>query len=509
MQDKDNMNEQMSLFDMGGLADDGAMRDPVSGNEVPPGSMATEVRDDVPAMLSEGEYIVPADVVRYYGVKFFEDLRGQAKSGMMDMERNGRIGGEPVGAPEDDLTPEEMQMLAEITGMYAGGMVKGYQEGGVVDQPFTPIPNYNVPGFSMFQPTQTAAPAPAPVQTQNVTLYGPNGEVVTLTLPTDQERYNQLLGQGYTTQPRAPTQLPQAQDSGDDREDDFVFSDDDTTSGFLKPEMFDALNSDPLAFGQSMLEKKDFTRIAGGIGSIALGPFGGLAAGAISAGITANNVAQARAAVQIAKSRGLDTTELEANIDKYVEGLPNVVRLMASNVTGDRIVTRFNNQLEQDTGTAPPAPQPPSVTSQPSPAPTQPPTPTQVDVNRQNLLASQMEAERRSRAAQEAAATEAERQRQAAAQAEANRQYQASMQAAQNNDNDRGGSEAVISAAQRNLATREEVAEMRAEAAKAETQLADIKSRASGGRNTTGRVGFEGGGLVAKPSRKKPVAKKK
>ena len=120
------MEEQMSLFDMGGLTDDGAMRDPVSGNEVPPGSMATEVRDDVPAMLSEGEYIVPADVVRYYGVKFFEDLRGQAKSGLMDMERNGRIGGEPVDAPmaEGDLTPEEMAMLSQITGMYAGGDVR-------------------------------------------------------------------------------------------------------------------------------------------------------------------------------------------------------------------------------------------------------------------------------------------------------------------------------------------------------------------------------------------------
>ena len=32
--------------------------------------MATEVRDDIPAMLSEGEYVVPADVLRYYGVNF-------------------------------------------------------------------------------------------------------------------------------------------------------------------------------------------------------------------------------------------------------------------------------------------------------------------------------------------------------------------------------------------------------------------------------------------------------
>ncbi len=45
--------------------------DPVSGNDVPPGALPQEVRDDVDAKLSEGEYVVPADVLRYYGVKFF------------------------------------------------------------------------------------------------------------------------------------------------------------------------------------------------------------------------------------------------------------------------------------------------------------------------------------------------------------------------------------------------------------------------------------------------------
>ena len=55
--------------------------DPVSGNDVPPGSLPEEVRDDIPAMLSEGEYVVPADVLRFYGVKFFEDLRNEAKIG--------------------------------------------------------------------------------------------------------------------------------------------------------------------------------------------------------------------------------------------------------------------------------------------------------------------------------------------------------------------------------------------------------------------------------------------
>tara|TARA_B100001093_G_scaffold334440_1_gene319354 strand:- start:2161 stop:3657 length:1497 start_codon:yes stop_codon:yes gene_type:complete len=120
---------QTSALDEGGLKDDGMNADPVSGNEVPSGSMASEVRDDIPAQLSEGEYVVPADVVRYYGVKFFEDLREEAKRGLADMEANGRIGGEPVpeGGPinEADLSPEEMQMLQEMmSGMAVGGQVQ-------------------------------------------------------------------------------------------------------------------------------------------------------------------------------------------------------------------------------------------------------------------------------------------------------------------------------------------------------------------------------------------------
>ena len=44
------VNEQMKMAFM----DDGMERDPVSGNDIPTGSLAEEVRDDVPAMLSEG-----------------------------------------------------------------------------------------------------------------------------------------------------------------------------------------------------------------------------------------------------------------------------------------------------------------------------------------------------------------------------------------------------------------------------------------------------------------------
>jgi len=37
----------------GGIADSGISKEPVTGNEIPPGSMASEVRDDIPTQLSE------------------------------------------------------------------------------------------------------------------------------------------------------------------------------------------------------------------------------------------------------------------------------------------------------------------------------------------------------------------------------------------------------------------------------------------------------------------------
>ena len=119
--------------------------DPVSGNDVPPGSLPAEVRDDVPAQLSEGEYVVPADVVRYFGVKVFEDMRMKAKKGMTQMDSEGRIGGDPmqeealpfsdeelmtVDTPEDDT----MAMMNEGGVVYAANGVD-IPPGVIVDNP--------------------------------------------------------------------------------------------------------------------------------------------------------------------------------------------------------------------------------------------------------------------------------------------------------------------------------------------------------------------------------------
>jgi len=118
---KQQMN--MAFMEEGGLKDDGMDKDPVSGNDIPAGSMAKEVRDDIPAQLSEGEYVVPADVVQYYGVKFFEDLRMKAKMGLAQMDRDGRIGGEPVAVAaiaidsgEEQLDSEDEKKIMEMLG---------------------------------------------------------------------------------------------------------------------------------------------------------------------------------------------------------------------------------------------------------------------------------------------------------------------------------------------------------------------------------------------------------
>mgnify|MGYP003635907909 CR=1 FL=1 len=125
------LNEQTDMA----FGDQPPRIDPVSGNEVPPGAMPEEVRDDIPAQLSEGEYVVPADVLQYYGIKFFEDLRSKAKTDLLDLEEGGRIGGEPVESSD------EMPFSVDELETYDDGEeanVRGFQEGGPVTEMETP-----------------------------------------------------------------------------------------------------------------------------------------------------------------------------------------------------------------------------------------------------------------------------------------------------------------------------------------------------------------------------------
>ena len=126
--------QMQNMLQQGGIRDDGMNVDPVSGNEVPSGSLASEVRDDIPAQLSEGEYVVPADVVRYFGVRVFEEMRMEAKQGLQTMEKNGRIGGEPVSGPNQmpvnsdqisDIDIAEIEKMLSTQGMADGGLAHG------------------------------------------------------------------------------------------------------------------------------------------------------------------------------------------------------------------------------------------------------------------------------------------------------------------------------------------------------------------------------------------------
>lgn len=173
------MAKQMELFDEGGLMDEGGTVDPVSGNEVPPGSTQEEVRDDVPAQLSEGEFVFPADVVRYIGLETLMRMRQEAKMGLAQMEAMGQMGNSEEATIPDDLPFDMYDLEVEDDGleMQVGGSV-----------PAAPTPTSNamsgtpastVGGFvNQIQPLGGAVSnlgiAPSPVTAASATQVDPN-----------------------------------------------------------------------------------------------------------------------------------------------------------------------------------------------------------------------------------------------------------------------------------------------------------------------------------------------
>ena len=130
-------NEMNKLFADGGINQQGGTTDPVSGNEVPPGAMQNEVRDDIPAQLSEGEFVIPADVVRYIGLERLMKLRDEAKAGLSRMNEIGQMGNaDQVDNPEalhgDEFGQEIDDIMAEVD---SGDTKKHFAGGGVVYVP--------------------------------------------------------------------------------------------------------------------------------------------------------------------------------------------------------------------------------------------------------------------------------------------------------------------------------------------------------------------------------------
>lgn len=105
--------------------------DPVSGNEVPTASLPEEVRDDVDAKLSPGEFVLSADVVRFIGLERLMKMRDEAKKGIQRMSDIGQMGNADEVGEESNSTYEDDGFESEIDDIL--GEVENENNGGDVD----------------------------------------------------------------------------------------------------------------------------------------------------------------------------------------------------------------------------------------------------------------------------------------------------------------------------------------------------------------------------------------
>lgn len=120
-----------------GLAKGGLMVRQEDGEyeEVPPGARPSEVLDQHDVKLSDGEVVIPADVVRWVGLEKLEKMRQSAKTGLMAMATEGRI---QEGGREDRVDVDEP--IVSIPKLAEGGMVEdSYATAYNAKNPSTPV----------------------------------------------------------------------------------------------------------------------------------------------------------------------------------------------------------------------------------------------------------------------------------------------------------------------------------------------------------------------------------
>jgi len=351
------LEDQMKIFAEGGIADDGMNRDPISGNEVPPGSLAKEVRDDVDAKLSEGEYVVPADVVRYFGVNYFEKLRQKAKAGLEEMDKDGRIGGEPVPIDEEmPLFDEEEFMLEEqgALGMAEGGFVTPENVGTMFR-----------PGFSFTTPDQGTAPSAA---TELKVFVNAAGEIRSILFINGQP--SEEIPAGFvedTPENRASLEAqnvvsegPSDKGSRDRDQSAGIQTPEVTTEGFkgfgkLSEEDSALLNDNPLQFGlDSLSEDPFFTSGRSATLGGAVAGLPGLALGAFAGGYNeVQNIARARAALKVAGDRGLQDSSEYAALERDLKKAEKDANLLVRGL--DKLLSPEDKMVASASGASPTA----------------------------------------------------------------------------------------------------------------------------------------------------------
>ena len=220
-----NLQQQMNLFQEGGLEQDGNTIDPVSGNDVPVGSSQEEVRDDIPAQLSEGEFVFPADVVRFLGLEFLMKLRQRAKAGLARMEEMGQMGNSEEATVPDNIpfTIDDLDMEDEPQKMQTGGDVNTtgtykiptkFRRDNVRVQPLPRISRPNEEARFYNAPSETDEEEPTvtydelmgsdPYNYDELRKFvGPNGEIQYVAykdgkpLPAYESKVTDLLEKGY------------------------------------------------------------------------------------------------------------------------------------------------------------------------------------------------------------------------------------------------------------------------------------------------------------------------
>jgi len=186
-----SMSKQMELFNEGGLKDEGGTVDPVSGNEVPPGSTQEEVRDDIPAQLSEGEFVFPADVVRYLGLEFLMNLRQKAKAGLKRMEEMGQMGNS-----DEAILPDDIPFTIDDLEMAEGGVVEA--QAGTYVAPSIPVGRVDLQN-------QISTPQTQQVNTPGVRRVGMANPYQSMGDPYAPVNYQQFLGASATGAPETET----------------------------------------------------------------------------------------------------------------------------------------------------------------------------------------------------------------------------------------------------------------------------------------------------------------
>jgi hypothetical protein len=147
----------------------------------PPGATPEEVADDIPAYLSTGEYVLPANVVRYIGLKNITGMHQRALAELQQMEdldiienvdENGYV--EEDDDEMDYMEPEEAGVVEIVVAEHhpKGLMAMGFAEGGPIEA------MVYVPGVG-FVPQSQAAARPSQKKTDEdtraETREGPSG----------------------------------------------------------------------------------------------------------------------------------------------------------------------------------------------------------------------------------------------------------------------------------------------------------------------------------------------